>query len=101
MALHDKLDSYKAVETVWGKLIPEKEAYRYCLREMAAFCSNIFQVMRIFEPDFDKRTEAICEMSYNLNMGVSGEEYLNTFYDDWNIPEFCEKSSWLGAIFGD
>lgn len=101
MALHDKLDSHKAVETVWGKLIPEKDAYRYAVREIAAFCSNIFQVMRILEPDFDMRTEAICEMSYNLNMGVSGEEYLNTFYDDWNIPEFCEKSAWLGAIFGD
>ena len=101
MALHDKLESHKAVETVWGKLIPEKDAYRYAVREIAAFCANIFQVMRILEPDFDKRTEAICEMSYNLNMGVSGEEYLNTFYDDWNIPEFCEKSAWLGAIFGD
>ena len=74
MALHDRLDSHKAVETVWGKLIPEKDAYRYATREIAAFCSNIFQVMRILEPDFEKRTEAICEMSYNLNMGVSGEE---------------------------
>ncbi len=21
--------------------------------------------------------------------------------DEWNIPEFCERSAWLGALFGD
>ena len=36
-----------------------------------------------------------------MNMAASSEEYMNGFYNEWNIPEFCEKSSWLGAIFGD
>ena len=51
MALLDKLESSKCVETVWGKLIPEKEAYQYAVRQIAAFCANLFQVMRILEPD--------------------------------------------------
>ena len=101
MPLLDKLEERKCVETVWGKLIPEKEAYEYATRQIAAFCANVFQVMRILEPDFEKRTSAICEISYQMNMAASSEEYMNGFYNEWNIPEFCEKSSWLGAIFGD
>ena len=101
MPLLDKLEERKCVETVWGKLIPEKEAYEYATRQIAAFCANLFQVMRILEPDFEKRTSAICEISYQMNMAASSEEYMNGFYNEWNIPEFCEKSSWLGAIFGD
>lgn len=101
MALIDKLEARKGVETVWGKIIPEKEAYNYGVRHIAAFCAHLFQVMRILEPDFEKRTAAICDISYMMNTSVSGEEYMKEFFDEWNIPEFCEKSSWLGAIFGD
>lgn len=99
--LNDKLPTYKGVETLWGKIIPEKEAYKYSVRQIAAFCANLFQVMRILEPDFKKRTEAICEISYMLNMSASGDQYINDYFGEWNVPEFCEKSSWLGAIWGD
>ena len=78
MALLDKLESTKCVETVWGKLIPEKEAYKYAVRQIASFCANLFQVMRILEPDFEKRTSAICEISYMMNMSASGEEYMTS-----------------------
>ncbi len=101
MPMPDKLSEKKCVETVWGKLLSEKESYNYAIRQIAAFCANLFQVMRILEPDFNKRTEAICEISYLMNTSVSGDEYMGEFYNEWNIPEFCEKSSWLGAIFGD
>jgi len=101
MALINELEKRKSVETVWGKLISEKEAYKYAVREIAGFCAHLFQVMRILEPDFDKRTEAICDISYMMNMAACSDEYIKSFYDEWNIPEFCEKSSWLGAIWGD
>lgn len=101
MPLNDKLQTQKCVETVWGKLIPEKESYEYAVRQIAAFCANLFQVMRILEPDFEKRTAAICEISYMMNMSASSDEYMNEFFDEWNIPEFCKKDAWLGAIFGD
>ena len=65
MPLKDKAEQRKCIETVWGKLISEKDAYRYATREIAAFCANLFQVMRILEPDFNKRTEAICEVAYS------------------------------------
>lgn len=26
---------------------------------------------------------------------------MHEFFDEWNIPEFCKKDAWLGAIFGD
>lgn len=101
MPMPDKLGQRKCVETVWGKLLTEKESYNYAIRQIAAFCANLFQVMRILEPDFNKRTEAICEISYLMNTSVSSDEYMQEFYNEWNIPEFCEKSAWLGAIFGD
>lgn len=106
MPLKEKLESLKGVETVWGKIIPEKEAYLYGLRQIASFSANLFQVMRILEPDYDKRTAAICEFCNMMNMSVAGtddmqKKYIGDYYDEWNIPEFCERSSWLGAIFGD
>lgn len=36
MPLLDKLEQTKCVQTVWGKLIPEKEAYDYAVRQIAA-----------------------------------------------------------------
>lgn len=106
MPIRDRLENHKGVETVWGKLIPEKEAYLYGLRQVAAFSANIFQAMRILEPDYDKRTAAIAEICNMMNMAVAGTdemqtEYIRAYHDEWNIPEFCERTSWLGAIFGD
>ena len=106
MALKERLDKSKGVETVWGKLIPEKEAYKYALRTIAAFSANVFQVMRILEPDYNKRTAAICGISRKMNMSVAGtdemqKKYIRDFYDEWNIPEFTERSSWMGGLFGD
>ena len=101
MPLNDRLEKTKCIQTVWGKLIPEQEAYNYALRHIAAFTANLFQVMRILEPDFEKRTEAICETSYMFNMAACSDEYKAAFYEEWNIPEFCERSSWLGGIVGD
>ena len=101
MALKEKLESIKSVETAWGKLISQKECYNFGVRHIAAYSSNIFQIMRIFEPDFEKRTKAICEVAYQFNMSASSEQYINGYYDEWNMPEFLEKSAWLGAIWGD
>jgi hypothetical protein len=36
-----------------------------------------------------------------MNMSASSDEYMHEFFDEWNIPEFCKKDAWLGAIFGD
>lgn len=106
MPLKDKLSSHKGVKTVWGKMIHEKEAYQLGCRQIAAFSANLFQVMRILEPDYEKRTSAICEIANMMNMSVAStpEErgnYIKSFRDEWNIPEFCEQSSWLGGITGD
>jgi hypothetical protein len=101
MAVKERLDKTKCVETVWGKLIPETECYDFGVRHIAAFSSNIFQIMRILEPDFDKRTAAICEVAYGFNMAASSDQYMNGYYDEWNIPELCDRTAWLGAIWGD
>lgn len=101
MALNKVVPSHKGVETAWGKLINQKEAYKIGVRHIAAFSANLFQLMRILEPDFEKRTAAICDVAYGFNMAACSEEYIDAYYDEWNIPEFCERSAWLGAIWGD
>ena len=56
--LKEKLGTAKCFKTAWGKLITEEEAYTQVNRQIAAVCANLFQVMRIFEPSWEKRTEA-------------------------------------------
>ena len=105
--LKEKLEQQKCFPTAWGKLIPEEEAYRQLNRQIAAMTANLFQVMRIFEPSWEKRTEAICDIANMMNMAVAGtpeeqKDYVNaSLYEAFNIPELCEKSSWLGGITGD
>jgi hypothetical protein len=103
MSIKEKLDTLKGVETVWGKIISEKESFTYAERQIAAYSANIFQVMRILEPDFNKRTAAICSTAYAVSMMAENnrEEYIKNFRDENNIPEFCEQSSWLGGLAGD
>jgi hypothetical protein len=103
MPLNEKLGMLKGVETVWGKIIPEKDAYHYGLRQIASFSANIFQVMRILEPDYAKRTEAICSVGYDFSMMADQgdrEEYLKNFRHEQQIPEFCEQGAWLGGLIG-
>ena len=103
----ERVDTHKGVQTVFGKIIPEKEAYSYCLRTMAAFSANIFQLMRVLNDDWEDRTEKITEIANMMNTAAcSGSEeqlfdYLNEFYDEWNIPELVKRSAWIGAIWGD
>ena len=69
--LKEKLDSRKCFPTAWGKLITEEEAYRQLNRQIAAMTANLFQVMRIFEPSWEKRTAAICDIANMMNMAVA------------------------------
>lgn len=104
MPLKEKIGMVKGVETVWGKVIPEKEAFLYGLRQIAAFSANIFQVMRILEPDWEKRTAAICSTAYEVSMMADmgdRETYIKNFRHEYQIPEFCEQGSWLGGLVGD
>ena len=94
--LKEKLEQRKCFPTAWGKLIPEEEAYRQLNRQIAAMTANLFQVMRIFEPSWEKRTEAICDIANMMNMAVAGtpeeqKDYVNaSLYEAFNIPELCE-----------
>ena len=107
MALLQHVDTHRGVETAFGKIIPEKEAYSYCLRTIAAFSANIFQVMRILNDDWEDRTSQICEIANMMNCAAcSGSEeqlfdYLDQFYTDWNIPELVKRAAWIGGIWGD
>lgn len=102
--LKERLDSIKGMETVWGKIIPEKESFLYAMRHIAAFSANVFQVMRILEPDYEARYKALCETGYVMNKMQDGGDppvYVKKFRDEWNVPELCEYSSWIGGLAGD
>ena len=101
--LKEKLEQRKCFPTAWGKLIPEEEAYRQLNRQIAAMTANLFQVMRIFEPSWEKRTEAICDIANMMNMAVAGtpeeqKDYVNaSLYEAFNIPELCESRAGSAA----
>ena len=107
MALLAHVDTHRGVETAFGKIIPEREAYSYCLRTIAAFSANIFQVMRVLNDDWEDRTSQICEIANMMNCAAcaGGEDelfqYLDQFYTDWNIPELVKRAAWIGGIWGD
>ena len=107
MAILNHVSTHRGVETAFGKIIPEKEAYSYCLRTIAGFSANIFQLMRVLNDSWEDRTEKITEIANMMNCAAcaGGEdelhEYLNAFYDEWNIPELVKRSAWIGAIWGD
>ena len=83
--LREKLGSEKCFKTAWGKLITEEEGYTQINRQIAAFCANLFQVMRIFEPDWEKRTEAICDIANMMNMAVAGSPEEQKAYVDMSL----------------
>ena len=103
--LKEKLETKKCFSTAWGRLITEEEAYRQLNRQIAAMTANLFQVMRIFEPNWEKRTAAICNIANMMNMAVAGspdeqKNYVNAaLYEAFNIPELCEKSSSFSTRF--
>ena len=72
-------------------------------RQIAAMTANLFQVMRIFEPSWEKRTEAICDIANMMNMAVAGtpeeqKDYVNaSLYEAFNIPELCENQAGSAA----
>lgn len=107
MAVKERVDELRGVQTAFGKIIPEGQAYQYCLRTIAAFSANIFQVMRVLNPSWEERTEAITEVANMMNTAACAggegelEAYLEQFYDEWNIPELVKRSAWIGAIWGD
>ena len=104
MPINEKLEMFKGVETVWGKIISEKEAYMYAERQIAAFSANIFQVMRILEPDFDKRTEAIASIAYDMSMMADlgdREGFIKNFRDEYEVHAFIPQGSWIGGLAGD
>ena len=96
--LREKLGTTKCFKTAWGRLVTEEEAFTQVNRQIAAMCANLFQVMRIFEPSWEKRTEAICEIANMMNMAVAGtpeeqKAYVDmALYEAFNIPELCEKA---------
>ena len=67
MALREHVEACRGVETPFGKIIPEREAYSYCLRTIAAFSANIFQVMRLLNDDWEDRTASITEIANMMN----------------------------------
>lgn len=70
------LIDYPAVQTPWGKLISFKDTYRYALRHNASVAATFMQVLRIVVPDYEERSNAICEVNRP------------TYYKNYSIPAF-------------
>ena len=54
------LENYPAIATPWNKLIALSEAHPYALRHNASIAAMFMQVLRIVEPDYLTRCDALC-----------------------------------------
>ena len=86
--LKEKLETKKCFSTAWGRLITEEEAYRQLNRQIAAMTANLFQVMRIFEPNWEKRTAAICNIANMMNMAIPVQQVIPIL-----LSELCRTRS--------
>ena len=93
MALLAHVDTHRGVQTAFGKIIPEKEAYSYCLRTIAAFSANIFQVMRHLNDDWEDRTAAITEIANMMNCAAcaGSDEELNQYLNQYEAADEVSK----------
>ena len=70
------LPDHPAVKTPWDKLISFRDTYRYALRHNASIAASFMQVLRIIVPDYEERSNAICEVN------------IPTYYANYAIPAF-------------
>lgn len=64
------LVDYPAVASPWQKLYPLFETHSYAIRHNAGVAASFMQVYRIVEPDYDKRSELLCEINRDKYYGV-------------------------------
>lgn len=96
----DVLASHAGIKTPWEKIISYHEAYYFGCRHLAAMAAELFEVIRVFLPDYEERMEVLCKANrdkmYNAFMGPFGSFHAANN----NMHPFME-GGFISAMYGD
>ena len=99
--IKQNLDKFSAVVTPWGKMISLKEAYKYTCRHTASIAVYAMQALRIIEPDYNKRTTAMCDLGYKALASMNSPDFQENYRKQLGIPNNLAQGSYLGGVMGD
>jgi len=87
--------------TPWGRKLSFEETYAYSQRHIQTIGVGFMQVLRIVEPDYERRAKAMCEYisDFQYNMYCSAE-FKHHFHTRYNIPEDA-RGAYLAGLIGD
>ena len=98
------LPDHPAVKTPWDKLLSFRETYAYAMRHNATVAAMFMQVLRIIIPDYEERSEALCEVNLpNYKANYSIPEFQDVTRETKTVPPFVSGAytSVVEADHGD
>ena len=95
------LASDAPLSTPWEKRLSFQETYEYSQRHIQTIGVGFMQVMRIIEPDYEKRASTMCryisDFQYEMYQSAQFQHYFRSRH---NIPE-DEHGAYLAGLVGD
>ncbi len=101
MPIKEGLEKIQGVVTPWGKVISLKEAYKYTGRHIASLSAYLMQVMRLIEPDYNKRVEKECEVAAGITSLEGSPEYKSNQRKEHGVPDNVPHGNYFGGLVGD
>lgn len=95
------LPDYPALKTPWDRLISYHEAVYLCTRWGAVMGAGYLEALRILVPDYEKRSEVMCQVKYGEMCAVfSSPMGPRIGLDKLNAHPFC-AGNFTGSLNGD
>jgi len=96
------LGLYRGIISPWDKVVAYKEAYNYLFRHKALMATGLMNVLRIIEPDDQKRYKALQDTFHAAMQEVWADPGMMDFFRTrFNIPESEVAGAHLAAVFAD
>jgi hypothetical protein len=94
------LPSHAGIKTPWEKIISYHEAYYFGCRHMATMAAELFEVIRVFLPDYEERMEVLCRSNHDKMYNVFKSFFGPIHASNNNMHPFME-GAFVSAMYGD
>lgn len=95
------LTNYPALKTRWGRLLSLYEAHEFHCRHYALMAATYMQVLRIIVPDYNTRSNLLCEVNARATKEFFKDPTYQAFYRErFDVPPFL-KGTMIGTLNGD
>lgn len=96
----DVLRNHAAIKTPWEKLISYYDAYYFGCRHMAAMAAELFEVIRVFLPDYEERMEKMC-VANKTKMYNTFKNFFGPIHAANNNMHPFMEGGFISAMYGD